>query len=243
MTRHDHIFIPCLPKGKKNEKMRFATSPLSIIAVVTILWNNFSPTVLAFSNGAGGCTAGNTAVQSIHLTQSIKTGSLATGGFSVTLGITKLVAGVPSTFPINTATSLTIAGTKSFKGFLMRLGEVGGVQTDAAFSVVTSGGIQISTKCTGVEGVGGVTHTSSALKSKATATLKVASAAASMPLDVTVVVVNTGGVSEYYYSQFKVSAGGSTTPLQAPSKKPSLRPTVKRIPTKKPTIRPTVKKI
>ena len=229
--------------------MRFATLRLFIIAVVAILSSNFSPTVLAYSNGAGGCTAGNTAVQSIHLTQTIKTGSLATGGFSVTLGTTKLVAGVPTTFPINTATSLTITGTKSFKGFLMRLGEVGGVQTDAAFSVVTGGGVQVSSKCTGVEGVGGVTHTSSALKTKATATLKLGSAASSMPLDVTVVVVNTGGVSEYYYTQFKLSAGSSTTPVKAPSRKPSLRPTVKSVPTvksipsKKPTVRPTVKKI
>ena len=102
--------------------MRFATLRLFIIAVVAILSSNFSPTVLAYSNGAGGCTAGNTAVQSIHLTQTIKTGSLATGGFSVTLGTTKLVAGVPTTFPINTATSLTITGTKSHEESLKGLG-------------------------------------------------------------------------------------------------------------------------
>ena len=42
--------------------------------------------VLAYSSGAGSCSAGNNAVGSTHKTGKITTGSLAKGGFTVKLG-------------------------------------------------------------------------------------------------------------------------------------------------------------
>ena len=158
--------------------------------------------VLAYSSGAGSCSAGNNAVGSTHKTGKITTGSLAKGGFTVKLGGVALSTSTTRTFSANTATTLTLSGP-SFKGFLLRLGEVGSVQTDNALT--GSGTVQVSSMCTSA-GVGGVTHTSSVAKTSVSATLKVTSAASSLPLDVTVVVRNSAGISTYYYSQFKISA-------------------------------------
>jgi hypothetical protein len=94
--------------------------------------------VVAYPSGAGGCTAGNTAVQSLHLAPesgTIVTGSLANGGFTVSLDGAKLIADSTYTFSTYTDTALTITGTtKTFRGFLVRLGETGGVYTDSALS-------------------------------------------------------------------------------------------------------------
>ena len=170
--------------------------------------------VLAYSSGAGSCSAGNNAVASTHKSGTITTGSLAKGGFTVKLGGVALSTSTTRTFSVNTATTLTISGP-SFKGFLVRLGEVGSVQTDNALT--GSGTVKVSSMCTSA-GVGGVTHTSSTAKTSVSATLKLASAASSLPLDVTVVVRNSGGISTYYYSQFKVSAV-----TKAPTKRPTVR--------------------
>lgn len=169
--------------------------------------------VSAFSTGAGGCSAGNTAVQSSHLTNP-KTGSLADGGFSVSLAGSTLAAGSTSTFAINTDTSLTVAstGSKMFRGFLLRLGETGGVSTDTAF---TFAGTDIQ-KAAACSDVGGVTHTSPSDKTTVSATLKLTAAATAMPLDVTVVVQNSGGVSEYYYSQFLLTSEADLLATPAP---------------------------
>ena len=90
----------------------------------------------AFPSATGSCAAGDRAIDGgPHLAaQTIITGSLATGGFSVKLGATPLSPTSTSAFTINLGTTLTITGTKAFTGFFMRLGEVGGVQTDTALS-------------------------------------------------------------------------------------------------------------
>ena len=178
--------------------------------------------VLAYPSGAGSCNAGNNAVGSTHKTGTITTGSLATGGFTVKLSGVALSTSTTRTFYVNTASTLTLSGP-SFKGFLLRLGEVGSVQTDNALT--GSGTVKVSPLCTSA-GVGGVTHTSNTVKSSVSATLKVTSAASSLPLDVTVVVRNSAGISTYYYSQFKISAV-TKTPTRRPTRRPTKRPTVK----------------
>jgi hypothetical protein len=205
-------------KFQKQETMMRLVNLLFMLAVLC-------PSVNAFPYGAGSCNAGNKAASGgPHMVGTITTGTLAKGGFSVKLGATTLSPTVTSSFTVNTATTLTITGTKSFKGFIMRLGEVGGVQTDTALS--GTGAVQVSSLCTGVAGVGGVTHTSKTAKTSVSASLKLKAAASSMPLDVTIVVQADNGVSEYYYSQFKISAIPAKSPTRKPSNKPSLRRTV-----------------
>jgi hypothetical protein len=116
--------------------------------------------VAAFPTGAGACSAGNTAVQDSHLVNPT-TGSLASAGFLVSLGGALVVEDSTSTFPIGTNVELKVdASNKPFLGFLIRLGETGGVSTDSAFSV-TGTEIKIAPVCTAV---GGVTHTSASKK-------------------------------------------------------------------------------
>jgi hypothetical protein len=188
---------------------------------------------ISFSTGAGSCSAGNNAVQGIHLSNPT-TGSLGVGGFTVSLAGATLVEGALSVFPINTDAELIISGG-TFRGFLARLGETG-VETDTAFSF-TSADVQKAAACVDV---GGVTHTSNSDKTTISAILNMATDAASMPLDVTVVVQNSGGVSEYYYSQFLLAASDGapafspTSPVGSPVVAPgSFSPVVP------PTIFPT----
>ena len=168
--------------------------------------------VSAFPTGAGSCASGVDAVQSVHLTRTnVTKGSLEEGGFSVALGEATLVAGTTSSFTIGTDYNLKITGTKTFRGFLMRLDETETTTIDA----LAGGGsdIQVSDLCTG-SGVGGVTHTSASDKSSVTATLKLDDAAAEMPLDVIVVVSNSEAGSEFYHTRFLLTAGSELT--QAP---------------------------
>lgn len=166
----------------------------SLVAVVTLF-----QIVAAFPSGAGGCSAGNKAVAGSHLSNAKTTGSLASAGLSISVGGKTLVAGSTTTFPINTNTVVKInSKNKSFKGFLVRLGETGGVSTDSAWSV-SSSTVKKASACTSV---GGVTHTSSSAKTSVSATLKLTKAATKMPLDVTIVISNGNGQSEYYYSRY-----------------------------------------
>ena len=65
--------------------------------------------------------------------------------------------------------------------------------------------MKIPRVCT-VAGFGGVCQTSASEKTSVTASLRLDTAATSMPLDVTIVVVGNDNVSEYYYTQFMLSA-------------------------------------
>ena len=153
------------------------------------------------------------------------------------LGSTTLSPTSTATFSVGVGTTLTISGTKPFTGFFMRLGEVGGVQTDTALS--GTGDVQVPRVCT-TAGVGGVCQTSSSRKTSVTASLRLDSAAASMPLDVTIVVSAGGDVSEYYYSRFLLSAAVANTPLtMSPAVTPTLSPVV--TPTLRPVLTPTMK--
>jgi hypothetical protein len=188
--------------------MRFA-SPLLLVAAL-------SKSVDAFSSGAGACGPGNTSVQGPHLMDAT-TGSLSDGGFTISLDGTALSESKTSTFAVGEDVKVTVAG-KSFKGFLVRLGQTD-VDTKGAF---TPGGddVQVASACFDA---GGITHKSGSVKTTVSATLNLAEAATDMPVDVTVVVVNSGGKSEYYYSQFMVTAGAAAAteaPVAAPTEAP-----------------------
>ena len=192
--------------------------------------------VHAFPNTISNCEAGLEAINGEpHVpAPTIITGSLANGGFSVKLGTTTLSPTTTSTFPVGINTTLTITGTKAFTGFFMRLGEVGGVETDTALS--GTGNVKRPKPCISA-GVGGVCHTSSSEKTSVTAVLRLDAAAASMPLDVTIVVSANDDVSEYYYTEYKISAVSASAPTLNPTASPTVAVTAK--PTMGPTASPT----
>lgn len=168
--------------------MKFLTLLLLIVALLC-------KSATSSPVGASSCPANTAAVGGSHLTNA-KKGTLAAGGFTVRVGGVTLPAGGTAVF--KTSSTITVTGNKQFKGFLIRLGEIGNVSTDTALST-SSGGI--SSACR-TAGVGGVTHTSSSLKRSVTATVRMTKAAVKMPLDITIVVINAGGKSEYYYSKY-----------------------------------------
>ena len=137
--------------------------------------------VHTFPTTISNCEAGLEAINGDpHISATtITTGTLDIGGFSVKLGTTTLSTTATSTFAVGVNTTLTITGTKAFTGFFMRLGEVGGVETDTALS--GTGNVKKPKICT-VAGVGGVCHTSASQKTSVTAVLRLDAAAASMPL-------------------------------------------------------------
>jgi len=175
---------------------------------------------IGYSNGAGSCAAGKNAIEGSHLTKgNVLFGSLSDGDFSVSLGGVPLVVGATSTFLIGVENTLQItAGSKAIKGFLIRLGEAGGATTYDALTA-TSSDVKVASECTGLEGVGGVTHVSNSDKTVVTATLKLDEIASDLPLDVTVVVQNSGNTdtSEYFYSGYFLSSIDSSGPTASSS--------------------------
>lgn len=114
----------------------------------------------AFPSGAGSCRAGEDSLGGGHLTNTITTGSLQTGDFTVAIDGEVLAAG--STFTINARQRYAIPLIGSdFRGFLMRLGETE-IDTEGAF-IPVGREMQVSDRCT-KDSVGGVTHTSRSTK-------------------------------------------------------------------------------
>jgi Reeler domain len=214
--------------------MQFIFTTFLVAVTVATLYRSAD----AFPAGAGGCTGGEAAVGASHLVNG-KTGSLADGGLSVSLDGVPLIAGSTVAFPVGTSTGITVTSSaKPFKGFLLRLGETGGVSTDAAFSF-NSMDIQKASACFDV---GGITHMSKSAKTSVSATLNLPNAAAAMPLDVTIVIVNNETGSEYYYSQYFLTASDQVQPATpAPTQRVTPAPTrrVTPAPTRRVTPAPT----
>lgn len=230
--------------------MFFSISPPR--AIVWLSWG-FSTlsTLQAYSFGAGGCDGGVPAVGPPHFppyVTSVTNGSLATGAITVLLDGQPLTPGVPASFLIGQSHNVTLKRGNSYKGILIRLGGAG---TNALNPLPNDSLYSTNFYCASVS-ASGVTHTSNVEKNESVAVLKVSTAASSLPLDVTVVIVNEQ-TSEFYYSGFILNAVASinAAPTAAPVKptaKP-ITPTVKPVtptikpvtPTIKPVVTPTIK--
>lgn len=175
----------------------------------------------AFPSGAGGCDRnGQGSVEDAHLDAStVVQGSLADGNFEVLVGATLETASVvtaDTTIEAGVETSLFVRSTngQSFRGFLMRL-ETSATDTDITDALGPTSGGRVAGVCTSL-GAAGVTHTSRDLKEVAEATLFVADPA-DLLLDVTVVVQNDALRSEFYFSDFSITATGSLGVPPTPS--------------------------
>ncbi|CAB9524387.1 expressed unknown protein [Seminavis robusta] len=121
---------------------------------------------------------------------------------------------------------------KSFRGFLFRLGpppDEPDIDTTDALTRTTSNTTVAFDQCIMGEGVGGLGHTNALLKESVSGILRMERVARGMPLDVTVVIQNYGGLSEYYYQQFIINAvqgdtgpGGPVPPPRIPTFPPIL---------------------
>jgi hypothetical protein len=169
----------------------------------------------AFSTGAGGCNGGIAAVEGLHLGQgTTNTGTLADGGLTLFVDDVQVDTSNTILLEVSATSSIFISGTNDYKGVLYRLQSTDG--SDATGMITVSDGdadTQLSDKC--VAPVAGVTHTNANEKNNVPATLNTGDEPASYLLDVTVVVANSGDVSEYYFTQYTItvdstSGGGQT---------------------------------
>jgi hypothetical protein len=171
-----------------------------------ILVSGFLASAQAFSSGAGGCAGGAAAVSGLHLSSGAVTGSFTTGGLSLLVNGKKITNGGTVTISLNALNTLVVdRGTKQYKGILYRLAPVGTVATSAYQLTPVPGSTTTQAASVCSSPVVGVTHTSSILKNKVGARLKVTKAA-TFSLGITIVIQNSGGRSEYYYQSFTVKA-------------------------------------
>lgn len=193
----------------------------ALLCVLSITTCNL---VHAFPGGAAACPANEAAVKGSHTQpeKSINTGSLEDGGFQMTLTLPGGVSSVISAsngidFGIGQDHIMTLSTTLPdegmFKGFLLRLGP----GDDSASTASTTESLQVSAEdntevkiatsvCIDNEGVAGLTHTDATEKTTATGVLRMDEVASNLILDVTVVVLNQGAESEYYYTQYVLNA-------------------------------------
>ena len=229
--------------------MRMMLQPFVSIVLVVLATLLRGGRVHAFPSEAGSCRAGGNAVGGSHKARTqVGGGPLSDHGLELRLDGTKLQAGVVSQIVVGTSYSLELVATtptNTFRGFLIRL-ESPNVDTIEAMSVPeNANGIQVSDYfCVNIEGVGGLTHTTSNDKTQVSGLLQVDETAMDLTLDVTVVVQNRPGVSEWYYSQFLLQAISMPPPTPAPvvpTKPPTTTPEPSPAPTMNPTLSPTNK--
>lgn len=125
-------------------------------------------------------------------------GELSEGNYVVTVGGTPVTFdGTPIEVPLDFDIEVTAEGTE-FKGILIR---VGGATADQ----VTSSDLTAPAGACG--DVGSVTHSDATAKAAGTASVSL-DADATLDVDISIVLENSGGASTFYYSAFQVSAVG-----------------------------------
>ena len=176
------------PKPIQTTMTRFA-------ALLLVAFTFLAPT-LAYPYGAGSCAAGSAAFGGPHSGTAV---SLA-GKYQVKIGGVVVAPGATRSLKKNTSYTITVTGLsgKTFKGILIRLGEVSTTaQSDNALTAVSP--LKKNTYCTTV---GGVTHSNSNSKSTASTLVKVTAAATKMPLDISLIA---GSVTGKFYSRYFIT--------------------------------------
>jgi hypothetical protein len=148
----------------------------------------------AFSLGAGACFPGDANVRARHISnlgelpgRSIRTGSLADGGFEVLFDGSPLRTDSTTFFTFNQDFPIRVRGQESYRGILIRLGAEPGVNTTAALVEEDSTLLQDASVCS--DPAQGLTHTSSVLKNNQGGTIRL-NEKTDVSLDITIVVAN-----------------------------------------------------
>jgi hypothetical protein len=180
-------------------------------------------TAAAWPLGAGRCPAGEAAVAGSHTEgeKEITAGTLADGGFTVSLNgvpldsAPELRAGQEETITI-----VSDNGTP-FKGFLIRIAAPEGTVVDVRDAIYPISSNDTDTQvseaaCVETELVGGLTHTGASDKTQVSGTIFVDAGMPGIVLDITLVGVNNNDASSYWYSQYEIMAvasDASATPV------------------------------
>jgi hypothetical protein len=177
---------------------------VAVTAVTALLFVLSSFTADAYSTGAGQCIGGMAAVGAPHMTGTAVTGPLSDGSLVVAVNNRVYDVSEINNFYVETGTDYTIliqAQDGSFRGALIRASSPDG----AEFTLEPGVNGANAMACT-EDGVLGVTHMSSDLKTELGATLNIA-VAGTITLDVTVVQSqNSQDGSVYFYTPYTLTA-------------------------------------
>lgn len=158
----------------------------------------------AYPTGAGSCSVGGAAVGGSHLTGSLTSGAIdLASGLDVSINDQLLSPG--TVFPIastTTTATLSLISMNGFKGFSFILS---GASNAVGLALTDTTNQKVNNMCG--QDIASATHANADVKNQVDLTLQftqanLAAATTDVPLDITVVVSNSGGISEYYYSQF-----------------------------------------
>ena len=217
------------------------TTTTVVVAAVSLLLLSCRASfhVYGFPNGAGGCAGGGPAVGGTHVIAA-PSGSLKDGNITVTVGESLLEEGevVMMVADGDAITPVSVFGGPRgvFKGVLVRF-EVpvrsGSDDFFEDFSSMDRNVKDAAETCLNsfTSLVFGYTHNNSNDKEFVVANYTVGlEDDTSGTLDVTVVIQNSGGISEYYYSGYDVSFIASTpsptaSPVDMPAESPAASPT------------------
>lgn len=171
--------------------------------------------------GAGRCSAGQAAVGWGHFeADDVRTGQLADVGLDLQLNGVAMDANSVTDFIAGQDHTLIVTGESNFKGILIRLGAPSGV--DTTDSLVAGANVQEAFVCQSPDV--GVTHFNNAWKAGVFATLHFEEPVSDIVIDVTVVIQNSGTISEFYYTGFRMNAV-----LSRPTVSPASEPILERI--------------
>ena len=219
-----------------NLRLRLPSLLLVLLSVIT----SRSPTA-AFPQGAGACPSNGPAVGGIHLlADSVTNGTLVEGDIQVFVDEDRFRTGREYVVWVGEPTEILIRASlsgKGVKGFLVRLGErhdatlaksSSSSSTASAYDFTNSlspipndennpyleadaNAVKIEENFCATDNAGGITHTDNSPKYIIKGELLLEEALEDLVLDVTVVVDNAGGTSEFYYSQFWLKSAVQAT--------------------------------
>ena len=229
-------------------------APLLLLVVALVQLLNLSSTTDAFPTGAGQCTVGAAAVGSGH-TDTTNNKKVVTGpassehGYQLSINDQVLTPNTPLDLLITTPQeeaqanghTLVLAAllpTSHFKGFSIILSSSGQSNPlEASLGIVDASTQKLNNLCRGGgapttnnTAATGVTHTSAIVKDRVELTLTLPPVEdEEWLLDITIVVQNQNGISEYYYSQYYLvntvatSTNNSETILELVAQTPDLQ--------------------
>jgi hypothetical protein len=165
--------------------------------------------VVGFPSGAGGCVTGEPSVSGPHVPSTTGDLTLAGNDIEVSVDGTVLDPSTPLAIAAGEEHVITISATGAtpFRGYLLALSTASGLDLSAALVPQNDTIGQTATACTAP--LFGVTHTSNSDKTQVSAFFSL-DGEAELVLDVTVVILNSGGVSQYGYAGYQLSNAAVT---------------------------------
>jgi hypothetical protein len=161
-----------------------------------------------FPSGAGGCVTGEPSVSGPHVPSASGDLTLSGNGIEVSVDGTVLDPDTPLSISAGEEHVITITATGAtpFRGYLMALSTSAGTDLSAALAPEDDAAGQAASVCAAP--LFGITHTSNADKTEVSSVFSL-DEETELILDVTVVIVNSGGVSEYGYGGYRLSNGAA----------------------------------